>query len=213
MAAMTAKEKREARDSRLRDEGAKAALEKINQAQITNPLAAASAHGEVAAPSRGRTVIVACKLGVAGYQIQLSKLVDKFEQNMQGGRSVREAERYGPVVVLRGTAYPRGTPPEGFPPPPLIVGGAALNYGIDAEWFEEWLRQHERDPIVTNRMVFAHEKEDAVIGAAKEMTSIQSGLEPINPKGDKRITKSTRGEVSDIAPDDTRSKSRTTSAA
>ena len=211
--ALTAKEKREKREQGLRDEGARVALEKLNQAQFQDPSSAKPAHGEVAAPSRGRTVVVACKLGVASFSIQHSKLVDKFEQNMQGGRSVREAERVGQVVVLRGTAYPRGTPPEGFPPPPIIVDGAALNFGIDAAWFEEWLRQNERNPIVMNKMVFAHEKEDVVRGMAKDLGGLTSGLEPINPKKDPRITKSTRGEVSDIQPDDTRLKARAPASA
>jgi hypothetical protein len=221
--AMTAKEKREARENKLREEGASAAraemaakplgedkkaeLAELNQKQFANPGSAPSAAGPVAGPAKGRTVVVACKLGVAWFSMQLCEIVDKFEQNMQGGRTVKEASRVGPVVQIRGTAYPRGTPPEGFPPPPVIVGGAALNYGIDAEWFDAWVKQNEKNPIVMNKMVFAHESEDRVRGEARELAAFLSGLDPVNPKKDDRIPRSSRkGEVSDIEPEETRAK-------
>lgn len=223
--AMTAKEKRDARDNRLRQEGALAArdemakvakpltegekvdLAALNQKQFTNPGSAPSAAGPVAGPSKGRTVVVACKLGVAWFSIQYCEIVEKFEQNMQGGRTVKEANRVGPVVQLRGTAYPRGTVPEGFPPPPIMVGGAALNYGIDAEFFEKWLKQNEKNPLVMNKMIFAHESEDRVRGEAKELSGFLSGLDPVNPKKDDRIPRSTRkAEISEIEPEETRAK-------
>lgn len=221
---MTIKQRREEREQALRDEGAASArvemgtaaatppvpsekIQQINEAAFKDPGAVQSAHGDFKMPtSSGQTVVVACKLGIAWYEIQLNQIVPKFEQNMQGGRTVNEAIRVGPVVRLRGTAYPRGTPPDGFPPPPIVVGGAALNYGVDKEWFDEWLKQHRQDPLVMNKLIFAHQSDDVVRGAAKDMASLQSGLEPVNPKGDERIPKSTRRgtgampEVSEIEP-------------
>lgn len=175
--------------------------EVLNEKQFQNPGSAPDAHGEVLAPARsGATVTVACKLGVAFYDIQLSKIVDKFEQNLQGGRMVKEAIRIGNVVRLRGTAYPRGTPPEGFPPPPIIVGGAAMNPGVSKDFWDEWVEQHKLDPLVVNGFIFAHESADHVAGRAKEESGMLSGLEPISPKGDKRIGKPNRSELSAISP-------------
>ena len=192
--AMTAKEKREARAA-----GEASAVEKINEKMFENPGATVSAAGEVAKPQRsGATVTVGCKLGIAYYDIQLTKMERKFEQNMQGGREVTEGTRWGKVVRLRGTAYPRGTPPEGFPAPPLIVGGAALNPGIDKDFWDEWVEQRKLDPLVVNGMIFAFESHDHAVGHAKETAEIQSGLEPINPKKDKRMPRSTREEISDV---------------
>jgi len=151
------------------------------------------------AMTRTRQYVVACKLGVPYYKIQHTPLVEKQQMGNQGMRTVMEAEPTGPVVILRGTARPRGALPEGFPDAPLIVDGAALNFGIDADWFDEWLEQHKRDPLVINKMIFAREKEADVRSIAKEHTRETSGLEPVNPKGDARMPKSTRAEVADVS--------------
>lgn len=202
MAPKTAKEKRDARDARLRDEGARTAVERLNLAATIHPDQVPSSTGEVAKPqSAGDKVVVGCKLGVALYDIQLMRMDTKFEQNMQGGREVSEATRVGNVVRLRGTAYPRGTPPEGFPPPPLIVEGAALNFGIDRHFMEKWIELNKLNPVVMNKMVFICPNIDAAQGFAKETAKLQSGLEPINPKGDARIPRSTRkDEVMELEP-------------
>jgi hypothetical protein len=198
--ALTAKQKREAREQSLRDEGAAAAIANLNKESTIHPDKVASSTGQVAKPqSAGAKVIVACKLGVAYYDIQLCRIDEKFEQNMQGGRTVKEATRIGSVVRLRGTAYPRGTPPAGFPDRPEIVNGAALTRGIDKEWFDVWMEQHKLDPLVMNKMIFAAETDDAIRGESAELSKFLSGLEPVNPKGDPRIPKSSRpSEITDI---------------
>lgn len=222
--ALTAKQKRETREAALREEGAAAAraeflaanpnsditggvsreIADLTVQSATRPDQVADAHGQIARPSSaGAKVTVACKLGIAFFDIQHTRIVTKFEQNMQGGKEIREAERVGQVVRLRGTAYPRGTPPKGFPSPPEIVGGAALNRGIDKDWFDAWLVQNKLNPVVQNRMVFAHESEDHVRGEAAELSKFLSGLEPVNPDGDHRIPKSSRpSEVTELSAGD-----------
>lgn len=203
----TAKEKRDARDQALRNEGAKAALQKLNTDSALNAAKVPDAKGPLAkVSSAGQKVVVACKLGVPYFDIQHCKIEEKFEQNMQGGRTIKEATRSGSVVRLRGTSYPRGTPPAGFPEKPEIVGGAALNYGVDKDWFDEWLQQNRLNPLVVNRLIFAHETVDGVRGEAKEMAAFLSGLEPVNPGKDSRIPRSTREEVSDVETEDARKK-------
>lgn len=217
--AMNAKQKRDARDQKLRDEGAKAArldmsnveresfaaaqsadVQERNKASIIRPDKVADAHGKVVRPqTAGAKVIVACKLGVAYYDIQLCRIDDKFEQNMQGGRTVKEATRIGGVVRLRGTAYPRGTPPTGFPERPEMINGAALTRNVDKDWFDAWLEQHKLDPIVQNKLIFAHETYDGIVGESADMSKFLSGLEPVNPSGDVRIPKSSRpSEVTEL---------------
>jgi hypothetical protein len=199
--ALTAKQKREDRLQQQAAEAGQSPVEAINEAAIRNPGSVSDAHGEIARPSSGGSkVVVGCKLGIAYIDLQLCRIEDKFEQNMQGGRTVKEAVRIGSVVRIRGTAYPRGTPPKGFPSAPEIVGGAALNRGVDAEWWREWEKQNHLNPLVLNKMIFAHESEDAVRGAAREMSGILSGLDPINPESDNRITRSSRSEVTNVEP-------------
>jgi hypothetical protein len=203
--AMTAQEKREARAAKIaaqRAEGAPTETEKLAEAQIKNPGAVADAHGELATPSRsGNTVTVGCKLGVAYFDIQLCQIVEKTEQSLQGARTVKEAIRVGKVVRLRGTAYPRGTAPDGFPDRPLIVAGAAMNAGVDKEFFDEWMKQNRLNPLVMNNMIFAHESADHVAGFAREHAAERSGLEPLDPKSmgkDPRVPRSTRPEVGNV---------------
>lgn len=210
----TAQEKRDAKIEQTRlateresnPEGLTAA-QQLNQEAIRNPGAVQDAKGPIAKPSSaGAKVTVGCRLGIAYYDLQLCKKEPVFEQNMQGGRTVDVWLRVGNIVRIRGTAYPRGQPPDGFPDRPEIVGGASLTRGVDKEWFDEWLKQHARDPVVMNGMIFAHESNDHIIGMAKETAGRLSGLEPINQKGDPRITKSTRSEISNIETEEGRAK-------
>lgn len=206
--AQTAQQKREARAAAklaAKEAGVPAGapiteLDKLNAAQFADPTSAPSAHGTVVrGPKSGRTVTVACKIGVASISLQLCQVVEKFEQSLQGGRMIKEAIRIGDVVIIRGTSYPRGTPPEGFPAAPLIIDGAAMNPGISAEFWEEWVKQNQQNPLVKNGMIFAHEKPDHVAGMARETKGNLSGMDPVNPKGDGRMPKSPRkNEVSDI---------------
>ncbi len=213
---LSAKQKREARDARLREEGAAAAraegkpaapdpaVKAANEAAFQNPGAVAAASGEVARPQHaGAKVTVACKIGIAYFDLQLSEIVEKDEQSMGGLRRIKEAIRIGPVVRLRGTARPRGTPPEGFPEAPEIVAGAALTHGVDKEFWDKWSKLNRLNPVVANNMVFADEDPNRVRAKARELAGELSGMDPINPKNlkrDPRIPRPSREGVSEIEP-------------
>lgn len=200
----TAKQKRDARDQRLRDEGAQSATERLNLESTIRPDMVASVSGETLKPQvAGDKVVVGVKLGVAYYGIQLQKMCEKFEQNMQGGRTVSESTRLGQVLQLRGTSYPRGTPPKGFPPPPVIVDGAALNFNVDRDFMERWMEQNKLNPVVMNQMIFICRDVDAAQGVARDLAKLPSGLEPVNPEpgADHRMPRSSRkDEVMELEP-------------
>lgn len=212
----TAAEKRAEREAKKalelakhKEEGTAPASELLNRAAMQRPDLVPSAGGEIAKPeSAGAKVTVALKLGVAFFEIYLQRKVTVFEQNMQGGREIQKYERdpSNRVVRLRGTAYPRGTLPDGFPEKPTIIGGAALNPGVDKDFWDAWVAQNHLNPLVVNRMIFAHENAAMVTGQAKEEKDMVSGLEPINPKGDKRSPKSTRADVSNVETEELRAK-------
>ena len=178
--------------------------EATNRAAIADP-GAQGAERVVKPKSSGEKVTVACKLGVAYYDIYLCR-EETVSENTQTGP--RDVTRYVPIrdntVRLRGTAYPRGTVPDGFPDRPLIVGGAAMNPGIDKDWFDHWLDQNKKNPLVMNRIIFAHTSLDHVKGEAKELAGVSSGMDPINPKGDPRMPKSTNAAVSNIETEESR---------
>lgn len=161
----------------------------------------------VQSSNSGATVTVGLKLGVAHFDIQLCQMEDKFEQNLQGGRMIKEYTRVGPKVRLRGTAYPRGQVPDGFPERPLIVAGAAMNPGVSKDFWDAWVSQNEKNPLVVNGIIFAHERQEYVADRAKETAEIKSGLDPIDPKHireDRRIPKPSRGEISAIETEEAR---------
>lgn len=202
--ALTAKQKREVREAALRNQQ-NPEVAVANAAALADPGLVRAAAGPISTPqSAGAKVIVALKVGIPHLDIQCCKIVEKFEQTMSGGRTIKEAQRIGKIVRLRGTAYPRGTPPEGFPEKPLIVGGAALNFGIDKDFWDTWVEQNARNPLVMNGMIFAYENMDMVQGRALEEQANRSGLEPLNPRGDPRIPKSSHPDVSDVETEDSR---------
>lgn len=197
--ALTAREKREAREQELREEGAREALAKLNERNFTDPGSISAAAGQVARPQHaGAKVIVALKIGVPYLDIQLCKMDEKFQQNMQGGRIVTEATRTGSIIRLRGTAYPRGTLPEGFPDRPVTIHNAALNYGIDKSFMDAWMEQNRLNPIVMNDMIMVDENEERLKARLKEVSGNLSGLEPVNPKGDGRMPKPTTAAVAEL---------------
>jgi hypothetical protein len=180
--------------------------EQTNAAAMMNPGDVAS-DNVVKAQHAGEKVVVGCKLGVAYYDIYLCRK-ETVKENTQTGP--RDIVQFTPVrsstVRLRGTAYPRGTTPEGFPEKPIIVEGAALNFDVDKGFWDEWVEQNKLNPLVMNKMLFAHVNVDHVKGLARDLKDQSSGLEPINPRKDGRMPKSTRADVSDVETEETRAK-------
>lgn len=100
----------------------------------------------------------------------------------------------GPVVVVQGTNYPIGSPPEGtvWPDRPQMAGGYALTFGVDADFFERWLEQNATTDMVKNKMIFARENAEDAKAEAVENRSRDSGFGPLKVDSDKRMPKKTR---------------------
>ena len=122
------------------------------------------------------TVTVGCKLP-HGLVLQLQQGYQATIEGPQGSqRQVTKYTKAGKEVVIKGNAIPAGEAHD-----KTIVGGFALTYGVDAEFFAEWMLQHSEFPAVVNGLIFAHEKPQVAEGEAKNARDIVSGLEPINP--------------------------------
>lgn len=196
---LTAKEKRELREKGLPTSAAEA----TNMAAMNDPSAVKSAAGEKAAPQvSGGKVIVACRIGVAYIDLQLTQPEEVDEQTQTGSRRVTRHVKVGNVVRIRGTAYPNGPVPRGFPSRPIIVDGAALTLDVDEDFWNEWVRQNARAPYVINGMIFAHKDMPSINDMAKERKGLASGLDPINPLGDPRTPRSTNKDIGQIQPGD-----------
>lgn len=167
---------------------------------ITHPDQVKNAHGELLEPKTGvgGTVFVGCKVGVAHIDIQLSQLVKVSEQTQTGPREVLQPRRYGPVVRIRGTAYPRGTVPDGFPDKPDMAHGCAINPAVDREFMIEWMKTNRLNPLVMNNMIIIAENRESLVAKAAELIGIKSGFDPLNPKSDPRTPRPTNPGVGAI---------------
>jgi hypothetical protein len=126
------------------------------------------------------TVTVACKLP-NGLALRNFIMVDVDEPVLGGGlRTVKMAQPVGDVVDIKGCGVVYG----GSKP---LFGGYALTYNVDAQFFEQWMKDNAEAAFVKNRLIFAHEKSDVVERRAKDNEDAKSGLERIDrnklPKG------------------------------
>lgn len=147
--------------------------------------------------SKPKFVTVACKVP-CGVEIYLNRKEEYDEETMTGSRRKVRWVPTGKATIIRGPAQPNGQAPRGYVRP-NIVGEYALTPGVDADWFEEWMSQNSKNPLVTGGMIYALGK-DKIRGWAKENEKRTSGLEPINPEGDYRMPKSLQPAVGKIEP-------------
>lgn len=139
------------------------------------------------------TVIVACSIP-NGYVLQVYDIEKQTQYDRNTGRSFEEniatpAERW----TLYGSALDYQRLAAGnVPDYRLIKGltpnaGYALTPGVPRDFWEKWKSQNERNPVLVNRMVYAHSTEDAAVGQAREYKELRSGLEGLNQAGDYRV--------------------------
>jgi hypothetical protein len=133
---------------------------------------------EVTQPKRsGGTVTAACKLP-HGLQLRLYRMVDAPMVGPVGvSGTEKRAQPVGEPVVIRGMSYPVGQPVN-VP----IIGGYALTPGIDADFWDAWLKANADMDAVRNGLLFAHARHDHAEGMANEKAALRSGLEAIDPE-------------------------------
>lgn len=144
-----------------------------------------------------RTVTVACNMP-HGIVLRAFRPVVVSQAVLGGGtRDVTEHYETGQRFRISGNAIPAAREPGKVYPE--IANGYALTPGVPAELWEEWLKANKETPLVVNRCVFAVERDP--VGEAKRQGEQKSGLEPIDPAGDKRmprggqnVSKVTQGE-------------------
>lgn len=173
----------------------------LNRETTLHPDRTPNAHGEqLKTGVSGAKCYVGFKVGIAWLDLQLSELVEKDEQTQTGIRRIKEAVRLPGIVRIRGTSYPRGTPPEGFPEKPMIVSGCAITPNVDKDFMRKWLELNAPSPMVLNRMIFIADTEQEAIDIARELAGDLSGFDPVNPKNDPRVPKSANKFVGELEP-------------
>lgn len=156
-------------------------------------------------PARAREVVtIACKIGVAWFDLEICKEQIVSENTQTGPRDIKQWARTGQVIRVRGTAYPRGEPPEGFPARPEMVAGCALTHNVDKSLWDAWVKQHAKAPYVESGMIFAYTAASDVKERAAELKNEVSGLEPVQRTKseikDVRLPRATNKGVSDVEP-------------
>jgi hypothetical protein len=122
------------------------------------------------------TVTVACKHppGLLLYR-EVEKTVP--EPIFGGGfRDVKRFLRTGDPVKINGPAHPQDRAPHC-----AIIGGYAMTYGVDADFWADWMKLHGNDPIVREGIIMAMPKMADAEKEAKDNAGIRSGLERLDP--------------------------------
>lgn len=132
----------------------------------------------------GTVVTVACKLP-HGFDLRVFSMEDYQEPILGGGwKSVKRAVEVGQRHLLAGVSAPFGLAPVA-----QMAAGYALTHNVDADFFAKWLDQNADSDVVKNRLIFAAPKALDVEARAKENEKTRSGLEPLVPGDDVRISK------------------------
>ena len=130
-------------------------------------------------PKSSSHVTVACKIGVAWLDLQLCEERDIYENTQTGPRQIKQWVKTGQIIRVRGTAYPRGQAPDGFPDKPEMSEGYALTPNVPREFWEQWVAQNKRAPYVQSGMLFAHGAVGDIKSHAADHRTDLSGIEPI----------------------------------
>ena len=149
------------------------------------PITAPAVH----TPSKAKFVTVASKLPM-NIEIQLTKKTTAVQTGQFGSVKEDIFVKYGEIHVIRGTAYPNGTPPKGFPKRPDTIeddkGGYALTPKVPADFMAAWMEQNGETDMVKNGMIKMQADLDDLAADAADHASVDSGLGALNPEGDRR---------------------------
>lgn len=145
-------------------------------ARPETPVTAPAVH----TPSRGTTkVIVACKLAVARFELQLCREATITEQTQAGPREIKQFFKTGETWIVRGLAYPEGTPPKGYIKRPEEVLGYVLTRGIPKDFWDEWLRQYGKTDMVKNRLIYACDTYEDVEAIGSDNQDVRDSFSPL----------------------------------
>ena len=86
------------------------------------------------------------------------------------------ARETGKRFVVRGPALAFGQLPN-----IQITGGFALTPGVPRDLAQTWLEQNKDSDIVRNSLIFFENDMERATARSKELSSVRSGLEPIDP--------------------------------
>ena len=164
-----------------------------------------------AAAAKPATTVIVCSKLPHDLELQITEFKEVRLAGRHGEVTERQGFKTGKCYYIRGTAYPAGHIPKGYPKRPDDAGGYAFTYNIPAEFWNNWEEQHRETDMIRNRIVFAMPDADAACAVAEENAGILSGLDPL-VDGDPRNPKPINGAVARITGDGESMSSRPQSA-
>jgi hypothetical protein len=155
------------------------------------------------APRGQRKITVASKMPM-DIILQLCRETESRVTGQFGATTEKVFVKSGPTVMIRGVAYPVGQVPKGFPKAPNMIeeAGYALTSNVDADFFEQWLKQNADTDMVLNGMIKAHIDLASLEDDAMDFAKVQSGLQPLDPDTDSRNPKPINTAVAKVTTDD-----------
>lgn len=123
------------------------------------------------------TLTVGCKLP-NGLVLQVFDMEEHAVPVLGGGTKMEKRAvpaKAGMRLKLNGWAR---RPNDPFRHP--IMHGVALTHNVDADFFNEWLRQNRDSDVVKNGVVFAATKDSEVAAQAKDKATLRSGFEEVD---------------------------------
>ena len=151
-------------------------------------------------------VIVACKLPFAWIELQCEKPTQVQQMGRNGQEEVTVYVKHGPIVRIRGTAYPAAQPPEGFIDRPEKLFGFAINRNVSKTFWDAFFEQKKDWPPIKSGAIFAFRRGEDVKARASEMRGLLTGYEPMDPKGDPRNPKPMNAALTPLTVEEERGK-------
>lgn len=149
-------------------------------------------------PRRPKYVVVASKLPM---NLELQNCAPK-EARITGqfGSTVETVMvKTGDVVLIRGTGYPRGQVPKGYPKAPHInEAGFAVTRNVPYDFWETYVAQNRDADLIRNGLLTAEVDLDSLDDKTADFAGLNSGLEPVNPDGDPRSPKPLMPLIGDV---------------
>lgn len=147
------------------------------------------------------TVVVACNLPngliLQIYDVELTETIlpngrvikdSEATLNMEHGQYALNGMAEFSTLAVAGREVPDYRVIRGAQP----GTGYALTTGVPRDFWERWLRDNERNPIVLNKHVFAQGSETRAVANAREFKDMRSGFQGLNQAGDYRVPNGVR---------------------
>lgn len=140
------------------------------------------------------SISVACKVP-QGLILRNFKMNPRMEAAAGGGfKEVKQAELDGEPININGPAVRFGAPQRH-----RVINGYAITEGVDEAAFNRWIKDNADHPAVRSGLIVAAGKQPDLEAKTREGRDVLTGLQPLDPKDDKRLPRGGSNVVVSVA--------------